>query len=248
MTEAADKDSFNCFKFRMVNDYLLDSLENSTLYFASREALNDPFDSNVDIKSIFKRFAADTKNKLNSRIGSEILKDEGFFTRFHQNMVELGICSFTIALHETLMWSHYGNEHKGVAIEYDFPIEYLDDEDVFLGASATTYDDNAITDWLSDHIIQYEYNHYKLVTGLLKKMLTSKAPSWSYEEEGRIIRPTTGLLEIPKDILKSVTFGLRTSVEDETKVRDVINAHYSNVKYQRVVRGESDFGLSFINA
>ena len=79
-------------------------------------------------------------------------------------------------------------------------------------------------------------------------MLTSKAPLWSYEEEGRIIRPITGLLEIPKIMLKSVTFGLRTSSADEAIIRKTIGAHYEGIKYQRVVRGSNDFGLSFITA
>ncbi len=248
MTDSDVKNSFNCFKFRRVSDHLLDSLENSTLYFSSREGLNDPFDSNIDIESIFRRFAEDTKNKLHTKFGQAILKDEKFFQRFHKSMEDFGICSFSIALHETLMWSHYGDEHKGVALEYDFPIGYLDDEDKFLGVSATTYDDNAISAWVADHIILFQYNHYEFVTGLLRKMLTSKAPAWSYEEEGRIIRAITGAFEIPREMLKGVTFGLRTSAKDEEMIRTVVDKNYEDIKYQRVVRGDSDFGLSFVDA
>lgn len=242
----ASKNSFNCFKFRVVNECLIDSLHSSTLYFASREALNDPFDSNIDVETILKKFAVDPKNKLNRKIGKEILKNRAFFQKFHRNIAKLGICSFSIALHQTLMWAHYGNAHRGVALEYDFPLEYLNDEDKFLGISAITYDNDAISAWLNNHLRLYESDHYEFVTGLFKVMLTSKSPSWSYEEEGRIIRPTTGSLEIPRKMLKSVTFGLRISDKDETALRDAIDSNYSGIQYRRVVRGDSDFGLKFI--
>ena len=48
--------TYQYFKFRVINKYLLESLMQGALYFASPEELNDPFDCNLDIKKAIINF------------------------------------------------------------------------------------------------------------------------------------------------------------------------------------------------
>jgi hypothetical protein len=240
--------TFNCFKFRAVNKFLIDSLVHSTIFLARPDCLNDPFDSNIDIATIIKKYSMDEENLSLRKAANNILSNRGFVERFKKNIGELGICSFSIALHETLMWSHYGDEHKGIAVEYDFPIGIFDNDDNYISVAPTTYKENAVSDWLQENILRYESDNYGFVTELMQKVLTSKAPSWEYEEEGRIISKHSGLIEIHRSALKTIVFGLRTSGADEKLIRTLVSTYYPKVKYKRVMRGGNDFGLVFQDA
>jgi hypothetical protein len=238
---------YSCFKYRLINKRLLDSLVRSVLYFPHHAQLNDPFDCAVDIRRAIDRAIA---GGICER--PELLKkfrsDEGDIDRFRANVAKLGIGAFSLTQAETLLWSHYSDDHRGVALRYDFPYDYLTGEDRFFGVSRVSYNPNAISVWLSENIGLYEEDHFQLISELLKNALTSKAPAWRYEQEARLITPETGELEIPRKILTHVIFGLQTSREDEALVRSLVEKYYHGVRFGRVVRTEEDFGIAAIEA
>ena len=78
---------------------------------------------------------------------------------------------------------------------------------------------------------------------MLKTLVTSKAPTWSYEEEARIIRDVNGIYEIPREFLTHIIFGLQTSEADETLLRSIAEKYYDAVKFGKVVRTNDDFGI-----
>lgn len=232
--------NYSCFKYRTINKNFLDSLVKSQLYFAPRDKLNDPFDSNVDIsRAANQLIAKGIKTKLLTRF----LSEKEVLDRFNKNIDPLGICSFSLVANETLMWSHYANDHKGVCLRYDFPESFLNNEDEILGVSKVSYDSDAITNWLTNHIDLFDTDHKAFITTLLQTLLTSKAPSWNYEKESRIIRPVTGLFEIPRETLTHVIFGLQIREADELLIRSIVDKYYSTVKFGRVIRTDDDFGI-----
>jgi len=172
--------------------------------------------------------------------------DEADIARFNNGVASMGIGSFSLTHQETLLWSHYANDHKGVAVRYDFPTKFLSDEDEILGVSRVSYDANAVSDWLRENIELYRDDHKNFIIGLLKKVLMSKAPSWSYEQEARIVRPKAGLFEVPRSTLTHVFFGLQTTEQDEQLVRAVVKQNYEGVKFGRAVRTSDDFGVGVI--
>ena len=234
--------NYCCFKFRPINKYLIESLVHSVLYFPTRAKLNDPFDCNVDIMGAIDR-------AIRRVAGQEIEllrkfeADQESITRFDRGLESIGIGSFSLTAEETLLWAHYADDHKGVAFRYDFPEEFLNDEDKILGVSSVSYDNNAISDWLSKNIAKWRDDHKSFIIGLLKKVLTSKAPSWAYEQEARIVRLKAGALEIPRTSLTHIIFGLQTTPNDEVLIRNIVNRYYDGVKFGRAVRTEEDFGL-----
>lgn len=229
------------FKYRAINKSFLDSLVKSKLYFSPREKLNDPFDSNIDISRAANKLIA---QGINTDLFTNLLKDNYELDRFNKNVDPLGICSFSLAANETLMWSHYAEDHKGVCLRYDFPETFLNNKDEILGVSKVSYKPNAITNWLTENINLFDTDHKTFIINLLKTLLVSKAPSWDYEQEVRIIRPVTGLYEIPRETLTHVIFGLQTTEADESLIRSIIDKYYSAVKFGRVMRTDDDFGIN----
>jgi hypothetical protein len=234
---------FKCYKYRSINKNLIDSLVNSTLYFASRDKLNDPFDSRVDIAQLIE-------NLLNEEIDDEKKKElesiksqNEFFIDFENGYKDFGICSLSMEADNTLMWSHYADEHRGVALYFDMPESFLNNPDEILGVSSVKYEDNTISNWLLENAHNFEKDHFEFVTKLLKIVLTAKSPAWHYEKEGRIIRPKAGVYEIPRDILKGIVFGLRTSEKDENLIRSIAGKYYGEIQYSRATRSGSDFGI-----
>jgi hypothetical protein len=114
--------------------------------------------------------------------------------------------------------------------------------------SSVSYKKNAITEWLIDNSHMYSNNDKKMFfSEFLYKVLLSKAPAWSYEKEARIVRYKAGTLEIPRNILTTVIFGLQTSKQDEQLVKNVVNKYYNHVKIGRAVRNDDDdFGIGTI--
>lgn len=234
-----------CFKYRPIDKRLLELLIQSEMFFPHRAQLNDPFDCNIDIfRAIEHALARGTCEK--PELLQQFRHDEAVAHRFSSNVSRMGIGSFSLSNNETLLWSHYANNHRGVALRYDFPMTFLDDAENILAVSAVSYEANSVSDWLIENAHLYRDDHQEFIIGLLKKVLMSKAPSWSYEQEARIVRPETGLFALPRGTLTHVVFGLQTSKQDETLVRAVVEQYYDEVKFGRAVRTYDDFGIGTV--
>jgi len=230
-------------KYRAINKYLFDSLSNSTLYFSSREKLNDPFDCNINLQkaiesAIIKLSEEDSQNLQNFLSQGHIVE------KFQNNIGKLGVCSFTLESQNTLMWSHYAGNHTGICLAYEFPMEFLQDGDVFFGVDAIKYKDDGLTDWLVENHGLYKTNNDYFFATLLTVFLTAKSPSWKYEGEARIIRNEQGPFQIPKEYLKQIYFGLNTKEEDKKTIFKIVNEAYDHkVTYCQIERTDKDFGI-----
>ena len=237
--------NYCCFKYRSIDKRLIEQLINSAMYFPHRSQLNDPFDCNVDIVRAVKKAIKEVPFP-NAEILRKFLKDESHHHRFAQGIEKMGIGSFSLSNDETLMWSHYGNDHKGVTLRYDFSEGFLNNENKILGVSKVSYNPNSISDWLRDNADLYRYNHQEFITGLLKIVLMSKAPAWKYEQEARIVIPEFGVLNLPRKSLTHVFFGLQTSEQDRNLIYSIINKYFSDVKFGESKRTDNDFGIQVV--
>jgi hypothetical protein len=215
------------------------------MYFPHRAQLNDPFDCNIDIFRAVDH-AIEQRECKKPELLEQFKKDEAVINQFSANVAKLGIGSFSLTENETLLWSHYANDHKGVVLRYDFPLSCLDDEDNILAVSAVSYEKNSISDWLSENAYLFKEDHPKFIIELLKKVIMSKAPAWKYEQEARIVRPEAGLFDFPRETLTHVIFGLQTSEHDEELVRNLVKKYYASVRFGRAVRTDDDFGIGTV--
>jgi len=237
---------YSFYKYSRINNHLLSSLKEGTIYFAPQKYLNDPFDCELDIRKAINNAA----NALNDEEGKKLkglLKRDGEIGRFQANVDKLGIFSSCGAIDEfqTLLWSHYADNHKGVCILYDMSMKFLSDEDNILGVKKVSYDQDPLTEWFKILAPKLPVSHKYLIIELLKVVLTSKSPPWSYEGEVRIIRPISGSFEIDKSFVKQICFGLQSTDEEIQKVRAAIDNYETKIDLYRAIRGGNDFGIKY---
>ena len=238
---------YRYFKYRSINDNLLDSLREGTLYFSPQNKLNDPFDCELDIKKAIENAIKESKPEHAEEL-QKLLKGKSPLDNFQANVDKLGIFSSSEEIDDsqTLLWAHYANDHKGACIMYEFPESFLNDEDNILGTSRVIYDPNSLTEWFVQLGLKLPITDKELITSLLIRVLTAKSPPWVYEREVRIIRPEHGLFKIVQQYITQICFGLHASKEDIEKVREAIKEYTHDVKLYKAIRGKDDFGIDYI--
>ena len=173
------------YKFRDLKDYkyIVDIFLNQRLYLASYRKLNDNFEG-----QFFSHDINDTKRyRLNPKRESHI-----------------SICSFSGGHKSHLMWLHYANGHKGIAIGFEINKSKYNIEKVkYNGLSSFSEFPQRFDD--------------------LKTVFLNKIKEWEYEEEYRIISEKQGYADIE---IKEVIFGSETSDHDKSlisKLAELIN-------------------------
>lgn len=133
--------------------YALRNVQKQWLKVARIKELNDPFEL----------LCADLHNK------SERKKFKAFKKEVSQ---DYGVLCFSSSWKNPLMWSHYANGHKGVALEFEIQ-------------------DNLLTpiDYVPERV-KFDISHIAARGGFqerdIDKLLSTKSEHWSYEQELRM--------------------------------------------------------------
>jgi hypothetical protein len=191
---------YTLMKFRPVNKYLLDSLVKSQLFFASPARLNDPFDCRVDLKKALQNAIDQSSSKEKENL-SKLIKMEGFFNKLGKDVGNCGICSFSLELLNSLLWSHYADGHKGICLTYRFDESYIiDPSNEIIGIADVKYETNPLTEWFkikANELPNLKFDNF--FEEIIKTILTIKDDCWGHEKEIRIIRKAEGTLELQKN-------------------------------------------------
>ena len=234
---------FVLFRYRPANEYLYDSLRNSTIFFSSPGNLNDPFDCQIDIDRCLSNSIDESEGATKAYL--EILKKlPKFSPSLQRALTSVGICSFSLTLVDPLMWAHYADNHRGVCLMYRFGEDFFQDErHKIIGVVPVEYGTSPLRDWFKTVAPTLgEPASRSMGIEMCKKFFTVKGECWNYEREIRVIRETPGPFEIPRDSLAQICFGLRTSAEVKTAVRSCVS--HSSVTYCQIVRDGTDFGIT----
>jgi hypothetical protein len=158
-------------------------------------------------------------------------RPEGDLINVFRNRI--GVYCLTERNDSILMWSHYAANHKGYCLEF----EATDYTPVFGAAQRVEYAD------IYPKIDFYNTPNDKKV---LLSFLT-KFTDWSYEREWRIIDHENGpgIREHPSELLKSVTFGIRMSDEDKTRIKKRLAARPTPVLLHQAAQGKDRFEVRF---
>jgi len=176
---------YSLFKFREINKNFIDSLVKGAWCFARQDQLNDPFDCNIDVINSIKNATRSLNGRRAANLNA-LLATNRLLRNFQRELDKLGICSFSLHMKETLLWSHYANNHSGVCVLYDVPEDYLNDGESFAGSSSVSYRPNPLTSWFRKISNRMPSTEQELITELLKVVLTSKEKSWKYEKENKV--------------------------------------------------------------
>lgn len=126
------------------------------------------------------------------------------------------ICSLSERIDSVLMWSHYGCNHTGFAMEYDFSRDHRNDASTLcLWPVAYTSRLFDITEIL---IAKRQRKDFNALYGIAASLC--KAVDWQYEREWRLVIPEGNErrslnLVVP---LKAVHLGARISIENRASI------------------------------
>jgi DUF2971 family protein len=234
------------FKYREINKRLIESLITGEVYFSSPEQLNDPFDCQIDIRKSLNTAIGKVQGNQEKVLSSIQQKLDDIFLQLEKDIRTFGVWSCSLELENSLMWSHYGDEHRGICLAYELPDTFIDHTlGEVIGLHPVEYTKDPITNWFIENSkIEGEPPPLgNFITSLIVKLLISKEECWKLEKEGRVISKTQGLKEIGKSALKQVCFGLRASERDRDLIRNILDKHGYKVTICEMVRSRNDFGL-----
>lgn len=244
------------YRFRSDNQqFTIDELQNSYVYFQGKDKLNDPFDCYPDLiginpdsqnvrdyvrselDKIFPNLEKFKTDILEETIG--LLKKDNSISKFAQPLINkladtIGIACFTTDLNNLLMWSHYASFHRGICLKFNTS----SDKTFFDGAAKVRYTKKFKR-------IDINLEHGKEMESF-EHMILTKSDIWSSENEIRLTRIKQGKYSYKRDALNAIIFGIQT---DETFKKKIIEATfdlYPQVKYMQAIPLKNEFGIDLV--
>lgn len=133
-----------------------------------------------------------------------------------------GVCCFSSSVDNPVLWSHYGDQHRGFCIGYDLnrnPKPNL--HKVIYGGDRTI-----LTSLIAKALFDNDPDSLKLLD---RNMLLRKASSWKYERERRMFSHR-GVQASPL-AMKDVTFGMRCPVSVTHAIIKALEDRHEKVKF-----------------
>ncbi len=164
------------YKYRSISNtiFLLDILVNKRLFASEFDSLNDPMEGHFRYRK--------------SKVGRDLISEIRSLKK------ELKICSLSKKANDTLMWSYYGDGHKGVAIG----VEVADDDEYDI--RSVTYRERAAR--VSKSMDAEE---------AVKKLLSTKLLPWEHEQEVRVLT-YQNFVDVE---IKELVFGKKIEAKDK---------------------------------
>lgn len=186
--------------------YLSNLIANGEMKFSKSTEFNDPFDCCPS------QLHEMPEGAIPNAVGDEINKSLQSI-----RSVIYGVACFTPRNNSMLMWSHYGDQHKGICVGFDHEL---------LEGSPPR---NSLGHPLYKKISQINYTNTR-PNSKSADLLTQKSLEWAYEQEHRIISEMSagtpswgpGIWSIPKAAIKEIIFGARSSAETREKISSLI--------------------------
>jgi hypothetical protein len=234
------------YKYRSLSGkdrrYVRDTIIGNTIYLASPNSFNDPFDCAPAFSPSFtsdgayalarrylsrqhpkwdeakldlaaKQFAAQTRG-ADMALVAQGLRDGYDLVR---DWLALYCVSGTCA--SAMMWSHYADSHRGICIGFDSGM------DIFAKAQPVTYSHVRHT---VDPV--HDSNEQRLANSLLLK-----SADWKYEKEWRYIdfEVGPGKYQLTGPVIRGVVLGARISMLDQSRVIEWIEQLVNKPKLLR---------------
>lgn len=234
----------NVYKFRKIDPQLLSSLSEGYFWCSKPSEFNDPFDcykhfltfepTVEDIVELFKTVSKTQGQQLKDHIDYFTKHPEevsrAYYSIVEQTIESQGICCFANNYENNLLWSHYGDHHKGVCLAFQPDM----DLESFLTFKVR----------YAKGIVPENY----FANGGLGAIftLTTKSLDWEYEDEYRVITDSPGKRHFKKEALTTIIFGCTTTEQEMLSVINVVeNSGYKNMAYGQAYTLPNSFKLAF---
>lgn len=171
--------------------------------------------------------------------------------RWQQEVANLRLLCVCEEVNNLLVWSHYADEHRGVAFQF----ECIKELDVpLLVAKPVIYSSDAPSMAMLDEWIDSYLGLAPFLTGteLWHRLTHTKSKVWSEEKEWRVVTAArkgeqAGFEDTPfhpKEISK-VFFGCRISKEDKNVILSLLSGQFSHVKAYQAIQHSRRYSLEF---
>lgn len=217
------------YSFRRLNEHSLEDLINNQITVSPSYMMNDPFDSVINLWAEEEHF----KNTC---------KDESHAKTYAQSFKYYRIRSFAYGeeksiLNNTLMWAHYGNEHKGFCIKYKLSSNFI----------------KQLPNEKFEHMylkkIEYKDSVIDIEVPTIDSNLAfaTKNKKWAYENEVRLIvynpnkpQPFYGISLDSESHIDSIYFGYRCSDKDKDKIKKALKHNISTPTFWEIKLNKHD--------
>jgi len=211
--------------------YLKKLLENGEINFSKPAKFNDPFDCcPAHLNDV-------PDNAFPHAIGASINQTmQSFTSKIH------GVVCLTRHSDKMLMWSHYGDQHRGVCVGFD--TELLIDNSP----------KNSKGNRLFEQIVEVVYTVDRPINGD-SKMFYKKSKEWKDEDEYRIISTMQegspawgpGTWNIPKNAIKEIIIGARLPTPYKEEINNWVKFNRPDVEVKISILHMKEFKLLIEN-
>ncbi len=256
-----------CFKYVLGNPSFLNVFNNNALNKENlteellksnyvRKKLDDEIHKSVDINlfSTSNFMEEIEKFLIDYNISYDLTADKEKISLVKKNFFEIlrgkiaeefRMTCFSEKYDDILMWSHYGNKHNGICVEYDFmncdpylqmllfPVIY-DKVRPVLNEQQLVLEENEIS-YKEDSFIE-----------LISKSLLVKSNIWEYENEWRVILPAKILDDHDNYItpqIKKIYFGVNVTEEVINDIVSKIKKVHPTVQFVRLTMDDEKYSF-----
>jgi len=224
-------------KFRTLNEYFWEGLENATIHFSAPGYLNDPFDCQIDVMKAV-RLAKAGAPPLESPIMDRWQAFAKSVTERAKTSGVFSLCAGKItSLEQRLLWPHYADDHKGVCVTYQVPDTFTE---TLVGFAPVNYCVEGLLNALRDVDLSTEPDFETRIKPVITAYLTTKAEQWKHEREARYISMAPGNVTIERGWLRQICFGLRTPADMRARVIETVRrCGYANCGFAELFHSEA---------
>ncbi|WP_127025310.1 DUF2971 domain-containing protein [Rheinheimera mangrovi] len=220
--------------------FFLVEFKRKEIYFADPATFNDPFDCQIEYERVLRE-------SLSNSILAESVQIENIVRKVTDIVRGIGICCFSRAKKNQLMWAHYANCHTGICIGFD---EEVLKRQTSCKVSDVTYGSKhpiKNLEWQFEFLSEDRELDEKLIADwVFKSLVTSKYWYWTYERERRLLKRTPGLSSITPEAINSVTIGLKTTLKTKKKLHKVLSSdEWSHILLFKAAKKPEAYALDF---
>lgn len=153
-----------------------------------------------------------------------------------RELAQLGVLSLAEQWSSALMWSHYGDQHAGICIEFS-TVDHLARnlrKVSYSGTREISLVDLAAWKAAGDKIAR---------TRVMETSLWSKSPAWRYEKEWRVVSESPGLRSLPFDVT-GIYFGERCPPAVRTMMVRALHDAMPSIRFYDVCFSSTNFDLT----
>lgn len=246
---------------------------------ATEEEIDIHFDKNHDdtVKEEFSKLSRDIRRKLGykkftERYNKDVMRKrvkasaKGYGLVHARNSLKdamsksIGILCLTTKPDNLLMWAHYAESHTGIVIEFNSENEFFSPT-FYREDKPDQIDEELMRDYGKLIEVEYQPNRPNVIVSQVKgfEQLLVKGCDWEYEDEWRMLMPTSKanrivtdssgnqvfLFSIPPTAISKVILGCRATDSLEQAVVSAIDSNpaLSHIKVEKMDLHEQSFSL-----